>query len=178
MVEEMSGSLAMTVQLALSFPLLICYRIKNSRAPIFNSPYAKFPEHGIKNIVAIFLQFIGGVTYAFSLVGKFNGLMRFDDSKSICFLILHTCIELYITIFWALGAFVVETWIEYSKVDSLKAGQDFVINCRRYIGNYEHFSRSLSSFFFTFFSVIQFSTIVNIFLCLSKFVIKVKKYRH
>ena len=177
MVEEMSGSLAMTVQLALSFPLLICYRIKNNRAPIFNSPHAKFPEHGLKNIIAIFLQFIGGVTYAFSLVGKFNGSMRFHDSKSICLLILHSCVELYITVFWALGAFVVQTWIEYSKVDSLKTGQDFVINCRRYIYNHKHFSNSLSSFFFTFFSVIQFSTIVNIFLSLSKFVIKVKKYR-
>ena len=173
MVEEMSGFLAMTVQLALCFPLLICYRIKNNRAAIFNSPHAKFPEHGFKNILAIFLQFIGGVTYASGLVGKFNGSMRFYDSKSICLLVLHSCVVLYITVFWALGAFVVQTWIEYSKVDSLKAGQDFVMNCNRYIGNYENFSKSLTSFFFTFFSVIQFSTIINIFLSLSKFVIKV-----
>ena len=162
-IEMYSKWIQNIIQLAMFFPLMICYQIakKKLSADLFLG-YACCPGHSWYNCLSIFLQFFGSLAHMI----YFAHSCDLEYNMYITLLVTYIIQLFIIAIFWSLSAFFVEILMENLFMGN--GNNTFVFNSNRTIENYIKLSKSLGTFFLIFVSAIQISNIINFFLSVSK----------
>ena len=168
-IEEHTAFMTYLQQITMILPALTCYKFGRNklRAALFCGS-TRFPKHAWYNIASICFQFSGSLAHIYAMHSWYN----FPDGIFLVVILLYGFGCFIIAIFWSLSAFLVEVSMENLGIEEVK--NNFIIKSNKTLENYQKISQSLGSVFLIFFSVIQVSSIVNLFLSISKFIIKVK----
>ena len=168
-IEEHTAFMTYLQQITMILPALTCYKFGRSklRAALFCGS-TRFPRHTWYNIASICFQFSGSLAHIYALHSWYN----FPDGIFLIVFLLYGFGCFIIAIFWSLSAFLVEVSMENLGIEEVK--NNFILRSNKTLENYQKISQSLGCVFLIFFSVIQVSSIVNLFLSISKFIIKVK----
>ena len=162
-IELYSKWMTYVIQLALFFPLILCYQIgKKKLSADFFLGYARCPGHAWYNCLSIFLQYFGSLAHMIYFMHSSD----LEYNMYMQSLVTYIILLFILAIFWSLSAFFVEILMENLFMGN--GHNTFVLNSNTTIENYIKLSKSLGTFFLIFVSAIQISNIINFFLIVSK----------
>ena len=140
--------------------------VKNVEGKILLKKTFDTPKEMWMNLFAFILNVIGGCLFFIS------SIYRLKNYHNYSLLLLSNSVTLlFLNVFGTLSIIVVETWIENIK----KSHEiEFKMKIREFIKGYETIAKVCQNFFLIFFSVTQISSIIMIFLSISKFLTQVQ----
>ena len=150
-LETIVGYSNLFVGIAVTFPLLLVWRMNGFTKKIILNPNSRWPEVAWKHILAIVLIFSGGVIWGACFYSLINAA-----SKQKWFLIIIQCLaQFYYCLLWTLPVSLVGIWIE-NLVTACKGGENDVIQHTKFcLSSYRNLSRNFGWLFVIYFGVIQ-----------------------
>ena len=160
--EEFATYSTVAIVAAIFIPTKIAAGLNNQPLNLILNPAIRFPRHGAWTLASFLMMFIGSNIHMAGL------LLQLDVPKDLLYKLFPSIIFTNgtQTLNWSICALLINAWIDNMKIDEFKSIELFIDNYRKY-------SKAFSSFFLCFFAAFQIFVIGTVFLCCSKFILKV-----
>ena len=163
-MELVTGYSSGIIMVAVAFPLVITAGMDGFPKKIFLNTNSSAPNGTWKNVLAVFLIFIGATIWGFS----FYSLIKTSRRNQLILITIHMMTISYYSLLWSLPVAVTGVWIDNLKATTREFDNCPVEQTKFCLASYRKLSKSLGTFFFLYFGVIQILFVTWTFLGLTR----------
>ena len=163
-VELVTGYSSSIIMVAVAFPLVITAGMDGFPKKIVLNTNSSAPTGTWKNVLAGSFLFIGGSIWGIS----FFSLIETSRRNQLILITIHMVTWSYYSLLWTLPVAVVGVWINNLKAATREEETCPVKQTKFCLASYRKLSKSLGTFFFLYFGVIQILFVTWTFLGLTR----------